>query len=157
MVLIFFPLFRATRVAYGSRLGVKSALLLPAYTVAIATQDLSHVFDLSTAHSNTRSLTQWTRPGIEPTFSWILVRFITAEPQWELHHMVLIDFWVLNQPYISGIDCTWAWYIILFIWCWFALLVFLWILPISIRDIGLLFSSLMSSNIGISVTYSRKS
>ena len=24
------------------------------------------------------------RPGIEPTTSWILVRFVTPEPQWEL-------------------------------------------------------------------------
>jgi len=23
-------------------------------------------------------------PGIEPETSWILVRFVTAEPQWEL-------------------------------------------------------------------------
>ena len=29
-----------------------------------------------TAHSNARSLTHWMRPGIEPTSSWILVRFI---------------------------------------------------------------------------------
>ena len=34
--------------------------------------------------SNTKSLTYWTRPGIKPTSSWILVGFITAEPQWEL-------------------------------------------------------------------------
>ena len=24
------------------------------------------------------------RPGIEPVFSWILVGFLTTEPQWEL-------------------------------------------------------------------------
>ena len=29
------------------------------------------------AHSNTRSLTHWARPGIEPVSSWILVRFVT--------------------------------------------------------------------------------
>ena len=27
----------------------------------------------TTAHGNTRSLTHWARPGIEPAFSWILV------------------------------------------------------------------------------------
>ena len=37
------------------------------------------------AHGHSRSLTHWARPGMEPTSSWILVRFITAEPQWELH------------------------------------------------------------------------
>ena len=33
------------------------------------------------AHSNAGSLTHRVRPGIEPTSSWILVGFITAEPQ----------------------------------------------------------------------------
>ena len=30
----------------------------------------------TTAHCNTRSLTHWARPGIEPLTSWFLVRFI---------------------------------------------------------------------------------
>ena len=38
----------------------------------------------TTAHGNTRSLTHWARPGIKPTSSWMLVGFVTAEPQWEL-------------------------------------------------------------------------
>ena len=42
------------------------------------------VFDIDIAHSNARSLTQWVRPGIEPASSWILVRFVTTEPQWDL-------------------------------------------------------------------------
>ena len=45
------------------RLGVKLELQLPAYI---------------TAHSSTRSLTQWVRPGIKPASSWILVRFVSA-------------------------------------------------------------------------------
>ena len=68
------------------RLGVKSELLLPAYTTATATQDPSHIYDL--CHS--------------PWQHWILntprkardrtcvlmdtVGFITAEPQWEFHY-----------------------------------------------------------------------
>ena len=36
------------------------------------------------AHSNARSLTHWLRPGIEPTSLWILVRFVSTEPQWDL-------------------------------------------------------------------------
>ena len=36
------------------------------------------------AHSKARSLTHWARPGIEPASSWLLVGFITAEPQWKL-------------------------------------------------------------------------
>ena len=30
----------------------------------------------TTAHGNTRSLTHWARPGIEPATSWFLVRFV---------------------------------------------------------------------------------
>ena len=38
----------------------------------------------STVHSNAGSLTHWTRPGIKPASSWILVRFIYPEPRQEL-------------------------------------------------------------------------
>ena len=36
------------------------------------------------AHGNARSLTHWARPGIEPMSSWILVGFISTDPQQEL-------------------------------------------------------------------------
>ena len=32
----------------------------------------------------TAAATRLSRPGIEPETSWLLVGFITAEPQWEL-------------------------------------------------------------------------
>ena len=32
------------------------------------------------AHGNTRSLTHWVRPEIEPASSWMRVRFVSAEP-----------------------------------------------------------------------------
>ena len=38
----------------------------------------------TTAHGNAGSLTHSERPGIEPASSWILVRFVSAEPRWEL-------------------------------------------------------------------------
>ena len=38
----------------------------------------------TTAHSNTRSLTHWARPGIKPVSSWILVRLVSTEPEREL-------------------------------------------------------------------------
>ena len=38
----------------------------------------------TTAHDNARSLTHQSRPGIELASSWILVRFVSAEPRWEL-------------------------------------------------------------------------
>ena len=40
----------------------------------------------NTTHGNARPLTHWGMPGIEP--SWILVRSISAVPQWE---------WILNS------------------------------------------------------------
>uniref|UniRef100_A0A8D1LLG9 von Willebrand factor A domain-containing protein 8 n=1 Tax=Sus scrofa TaxID=9823 RepID=A0A8D1LLG9_PIG len=51
------------------RLGVELDLQLPACT---------------TAHSNAGSLTHWVRPGMEAVSSWMLVRFVSAEPQQEL-------------------------------------------------------------------------
>ena len=53
--------------------------------LATATQDLNHVFDLGhSSFGKTGSLIYWVRPGIKPASSWMLVRFITAELQWEL-------------------------------------------------------------------------
>ena len=70
----FFPLGRME----VSRLGVELELQLLAYTTA--TQDLSHIQDLYLSSWPTH----WVRPGIEPGSSWILVRFVSAAPQWEL-------------------------------------------------------------------------
>ena len=42
----------------------------------------------STAHGNDGSLTLLVRPGIEPVSSWILVRFISTVPQWELPYVL---------------------------------------------------------------------
>ena len=57
------------------RLGVKLELQLPAYTTAPATPDLIHICDPQLT-ANTRPLTHWVRPEIEPVSSWILVRFV---------------------------------------------------------------------------------
>ena len=38
----------------------------------------------TTANGNAGSLTHWVRPGIEHASSWMLVRFVSAEPRWEL-------------------------------------------------------------------------
>ena len=62
---VLFCLFRATPMAYGgSQARVQSEQHLPAYTTATSY--------LSCA----RSLTHWTRPGIEPATSWFLVGFV---------------------------------------------------------------------------------
>ena len=81
----FFFLFRATsphHMEFAS-LGVESELQLPAYATATATPDLSPSATYTTAHSNARFLTYWVGPGIKPTSSWILVGFVSTEPQQE--------------------------------------------------------------------------
>ena len=44
----------------------------------------------TTAQSNTRSLTHRAKPGIEPTSSRILVRFISTAPWWELWLLLIL-------------------------------------------------------------------
>ena len=43
----------------------------------------------STAHGNAGSLSHWARPGIGPASTWMLVRFVSSEPWWELLHSFL--------------------------------------------------------------------
>ena len=82
------------------KLGVESELQLPAYTTATATPDLSHICKLHCSSGNTRSLTHWLRLGIKPTSSWILVRFITTEPQWEL--LICSNVYIFYSVGFSG-------------------------------------------------------
>ena len=82
---IFFCLLRAAPVAYGSSQA-------RGWTLSCSCQPTPQPQQLkiqaasvtyTTAHGNARSLTCWARSGMEPTSSWILVRFNTAKPQWE--------------------------------------------------------------------------
>ena len=66
------------------RLEIESELQLPTTATATAMPDPSHVSTYTSVHSSTGSLTHWVRPGIKPSSSWILVGFVTAERQWEL-------------------------------------------------------------------------
>ena len=80
---IFFPFLRPHPWHMEvPKLGVELELQLPA--TSPATWDLSCIFDLHPARSNARSPTHWARPGMEPTSSWILVKFVSAVPQGEL-------------------------------------------------------------------------
>ena len=54
----------------------------------------------TTAHGNTRSLTHWVRPGIEPTTSWFLVGFVSAAPWRELHYQSFyFSFFILEKSF----------------------------------------------------------
>ena len=57
---------------------------VPAYATTTATQDLSHVCDLHHSSRQHQILNPLSKARIKPASSWILVRFASAEPGWEL-------------------------------------------------------------------------
>ena len=65
---------------------VELGLQLPTHTTATPTWDPSCICTYTTALGNTGSLTHWMGPGIEPVSSWILVGFVSAEPQQNSHY-----------------------------------------------------------------------
>ena len=70
---------------YGSsQARVESELQLLAYTTAIARQDLSRVFHLQQSSCQCWILDHRARPGIEPTSSRILGKFISTASQREI-------------------------------------------------------------------------
>ena len=73
------------------KLGVQSELQLPAYVTATAAPDPSQVFDLHHSSQQHRIL-NLLRPGIEPTASWLLVRFNSSAPRTPMRLFVLF-FW----------------------------------------------------------------
>ena len=92
LFLLFFFFFRASPVTYGSLQatgsyqGYNCRPTPQPQQCGIWATSANH----SVAHSSARSLTHWARPGIEPACSWILVVFVSAEPQRELLFSV---FW----------------------------------------------------------------
>ena len=73
------------------RLEVKLELQLQAYTTATATWDRSHICDLHHSSWQHRILNPL-REAKEPTCILRDVRFITAEPQGEIHHWAVVFF-----------------------------------------------------------------
>ena len=87
----FFGLSRAVHVAYGGSqakglIGIVAAGLQHSHSNARSELCLTY----TTAHGNARSLTHWPRPGIKTMSSWILVRFVSVAPQWELQSCTLL-------------------------------------------------------------------
>ena len=60
------------------RLGVELELQLLATATATAMPDLSHICKLHHSSQQHWILTHWTRPGIKPVSSWILVSFLNS-------------------------------------------------------------------------------
>ena len=67
-----------------SRLAVKLELQLLTCATATAAWDPSRFCNLHHSSGNTGSLAHWAGPGMEPMCLWILIRFVTTKPQWEL-------------------------------------------------------------------------
>ena len=82
----FFFFFLGSRPRHTdvSRLGVKLERQLPAYATATATRDVRLICDQHHGSQQRRILNRLSEAGIKPSSSWLLVRFITADPQWEL-------------------------------------------------------------------------
>ena len=90
--LFFNNFFRATHVAHGSsqargQIGAAAASLLCSHSNTVSKPWLWPTPQFT---GNARSLTHWTRSGMEPTSLWILVRFLTTEPQQELLINILL-------------------------------------------------------------------
>ena len=85
-IYLSFYLFRAVPVSYGS-FQAKGQIRAAAASLHHSNLGLSHIYDLhhsSQQQSMLDPLTHLARPWIELLSSWILVRFVTADPQWEL-------------------------------------------------------------------------
>ena len=82
------------------RLGVQSELQLPAYATATTMRDSSHICDLHHSSWQHWILIHWAGPEIEPTYLWVLVGFVTTEPQRELLMMYVLTGirWIKNAP-----------------------------------------------------------
>ena len=119
IIIIFclFVLFRAATEAYG---GSQARGLIGSVATSLRQShdsgSESCLWPTTTAHGNAGSLTHWSRPGIKPTSSWILVRFISTtirqelyEPYfWEFcpHHLITSQSPHLQRPLHWGLGST---------------------------------------------------
>ena len=92
------------------RLGVESELQLLACTTAIATPDLSLICNLHCSSQQASSLTYGARPEIKPASLWILVRFISTAPQWELHFFLFLNWSIVDIQYYVSFKCITYWF-----------------------------------------------
>ena len=106
-IYLFILLFRAAPLSYGSS---QARGWIRAMAIS-----LHH------SHSNTRSLTHWVRPGLEPASSWILVGFLTpwatrGTPCWPISksHLLIQSNSVISEPvFIDSVSSTYVSYFLL--------------------------------------------
>ena len=104
VLFFFFFLFRLAPVAYG-RSQARTNWSYSCWPIPQPQQCGIRAASVTytTARRNTGSSTQRVRPGIEPTSLWILVRFISTEPQQDLQISFFygrIIFHCINIPHI---------------------------------------------------------
>ena len=81
---LFFLLFQATHEAYGSSQAKGEIGVVAAGLYHTAMQDPSRICNPYHSSQQHQILNLLGEARIKPKSSWILVRFVTAEPQWEL-------------------------------------------------------------------------
>ena len=90
-LLYFIFIFRVSPVAYESS--------------QVGGQIRASAAGLHYSHSKARSLTHWMRPGFKPVSSWILVGFLTPEPQWEFCTSHFVYPFLGEQT--DTLECLW--------------------------------------------------
>ena len=79
----FFCLFAFSRATFKAHGGSQARGLIGGVAAGLC-QIRAVSATCTTAHGHAGSLTHGVRPGIEPAFSWMPIRFISADPQQEL-------------------------------------------------------------------------
>ena len=99
---LFIYLFRAIPAAYGSS---QARGPIRAIAASLHQSQQCQIWATSATYTtvwgHARSLTHWVRPGMEPVSSWILIRFISAKPRWELSTQCLnrlkqVSYWFIT-------------------------------------------------------------
>ena len=83
-----FFFFRATSTAYGSS-QARSWIRAVLSALDHSHSNVKHQIQAMSVTCNTRCLTHWVRPGIKSVSSWILARFISAEPDGNSRNLIL--------------------------------------------------------------------
>ena len=94
IIIIIILLFRAAPMAYGGS-QARSQIRAPAAGLHHSHSNTRSSVNYATTHTNARSLTNWAKPGIEPTSSWILAGFVTHWAWWECPDLFLMKYFYL--------------------------------------------------------------
>ena len=139
--LVFLPFSWAAPMAYGgsqarSLIGAVATSLRQSHSNTGPKRATSATY--TTAHGNTRSLTHWVRPGIEPATSWFLVGFVSALPWQELQIPISLLTFLICSYAMPAFSITalkyydkyftfsiWQFRLLCYTWVWFWCLLFL--------------------------------